>query len=148
MDFDDESVLIGVLLPVQFYSAASPTPYHHLLAAILEDAIRCFEKNCGARRIRRHTIFREAAAMSHDTMSHGSGSGSIAHSSMSHSVAGPLRPEADAAQERSAAPALSVPDLTGMGWFGDSRIAHRRTAKACREHLQKSALPTSRPRYA
>jgi hypothetical protein len=60
MDFDDESVLSGVLLPVQFYSAASPTPYHHLLAAILEDAIRCFQENCGARSIRRHTIFREA----------------------------------------------------------------------------------------
>ena len=37
MDFDDESVLSGVLLPVQFYSAASPTPYHRLLAAILEE---------------------------------------------------------------------------------------------------------------
>ena len=60
MDFDDESVLSGVLLPVQFHSAASPTPYHRLLGAILEDAIRCFQKNCGARSIRRHRIFREA----------------------------------------------------------------------------------------
>jgi hypothetical protein len=60
LDFDDESVLSGVLLPVQFYSAAAPPPYHHLLAAILEDAIRCFQKNCGACSIRRHTIFREA----------------------------------------------------------------------------------------
>jgi hypothetical protein len=60
MDFDDESVLSGVLLPVQFYSAGSPTPYHHLLAAILEDAIRCFQKNCGACSVRRHTMFREA----------------------------------------------------------------------------------------
>jgi hypothetical protein len=49
MDFDDESVLSGVRLPVQFYSAAPPTPYRHLLAAILEDAIWCFQKNCGAR---------------------------------------------------------------------------------------------------
>jgi hypothetical protein len=60
MDFDDESLLSGVLLPVQFYSAASTTPYHHLLAAILEDAISCFQKNCDARSIRRHIIFREA----------------------------------------------------------------------------------------
>jgi hypothetical protein len=80
-------------------------------------------------------------------MSHGSGSGSIAHSSMSHSVAGPLRPEADAAQE-SATRALSVPDLTGMGVVRRQPNRPVSDAKACREHLQKSALPTSRPRYA
>jgi hypothetical protein len=60
--FDEESMLSGILLPVQFYPPASATPYQRLLAAILEDAIRCFQKNCGARSIRRHIIFQEAEA--------------------------------------------------------------------------------------
>jgi hypothetical protein len=64
-------VLSGVLLPVQFYSAAAPTPYHHLLAAILEDAIRCFQKNYGVRTVRRHTIFREAEEWLFDSHSTG-----------------------------------------------------------------------------
>ena len=49
-----------VLMPVQFYPDTSATPCQRLLAAILEDAIRCFQKNCGAKGIRRRIIFHEA----------------------------------------------------------------------------------------
>ena len=61
--FEEEPVVSGdVLMPAQFYPGASATPCQRLLAAILEDAIRCFQKNCGARSMRRHIIFQEAEA--------------------------------------------------------------------------------------
>jgi hypothetical protein len=61
MRFDDELVFPGdVLMPAQFYPAPRVTPCQRLLAAILEDAIRCFQKNCGARSTRRHIVFQEA----------------------------------------------------------------------------------------
>ena len=61
--FDEEAVSLGdIVMPAQFYPAASATPCQRLLAAILEDAIRGFQKNCGARNMRRHIIFQEAEA--------------------------------------------------------------------------------------
>jgi hypothetical protein len=60
---DEELVFSGdVLTPAQFYPAASATPCERLLAAVLEDAIRCFQKNCGARSFQRHILFQEAEA--------------------------------------------------------------------------------------
>jgi hypothetical protein len=61
MRFDEEQVFPGdLLMPAQFYPGPQVTPRQRLLAAILEDAIRCFQKNCGARSTRRHIIFQEA----------------------------------------------------------------------------------------
>jgi hypothetical protein len=61
MRFDDEQVFLGdLLMPAQFYPAPRVTPCQRLLAAILEDAIRCFQKNCGARSMRGDIIFQEA----------------------------------------------------------------------------------------
>jgi hypothetical protein len=58
---DEEHVFSGgVLRPAQFYPAPIATPCERLLAAILEDAIRCFQKNCDAKNISRHIIFQEA----------------------------------------------------------------------------------------
>jgi hypothetical protein len=69
--FDEEAVLSSdIVMPAQFYPAASTTPCQRLLAAILEDAIRGFQKNCDARSMRRHIIFQEAEAWlfdRHDT---------------------------------------------------------------------------------
>jgi hypothetical protein len=60
---DEEFVFPSdILRPAQFYPAPTATPCERLLAAILEDAIRCFQKNCGAKSIRRHIIFQEAEA--------------------------------------------------------------------------------------
>jgi hypothetical protein len=60
---DDEHVFPGdVLRSGQFYPAPTATPCERLLAAILEDAIRCFQKNCGAKGLRRPIIFHEAEA--------------------------------------------------------------------------------------
>jgi hypothetical protein len=50
------------LTTAQFCAVASATPCQRLLAAILEDAIHCFQKNCGSRDRRRRIIFREAEA--------------------------------------------------------------------------------------
>jgi hypothetical protein len=48
-----------VITPAQYYSSPSPTPYHRLLLAVLEDAIRCFQRNLSARRGPRRLLFRE-----------------------------------------------------------------------------------------
>jgi hypothetical protein len=61
--FDEELVFSAdVLMPVQFYPAASATPYQRLLAAVLGDAIYCFQKHCGAESRRHRVLFREAEA--------------------------------------------------------------------------------------
>jgi hypothetical protein len=77
---DEERVFSGdVPTPAQFYPAPTATPCERLLAAILGDAIRCFQKNCGAQGIRRHIIFREAEAWLFDCRDSG-------FTSCSHSV--------------------------------------------------------------
>jgi hypothetical protein len=48
-----------LLTPAQYRPARPPTPYHRLLVAVLEDAIRCFQRNAGARRGPRRALFRE-----------------------------------------------------------------------------------------
>jgi len=61
--FDEERVFSGdILTPAQFYPAAPMTSCQRLLTAILEDAVHCFQKNCGARSGRRQIIFQEAGA--------------------------------------------------------------------------------------
>jgi hypothetical protein len=55
----------GVLLPdlltrAQYYSSPESSPYCRLLVAVLEDAIRCFQRNFGATRARRQMLFQEA----------------------------------------------------------------------------------------
>jgi hypothetical protein len=72
MEFDEEPTLSGdVLMPAQFYSAVSATPSQRLLVAILEDAICCFQKNCGARNTKRQILFREAETWLFDRHSNG-----------------------------------------------------------------------------
>jgi hypothetical protein len=57
---DEDNVLASeVLMPSQYYAARATTPYHHLLLAILDDAIRCFQNNLDAKTIRRRKLFRE-----------------------------------------------------------------------------------------
>ena len=57
---DEDNVLASeVLMPSQYYAARATTPYHRLLLAILEDAIRCFQNNLDAKTIRRRRLFRE-----------------------------------------------------------------------------------------
>ena len=59
--FDEEPVFSAdILTPAQFYPAAAVTPCQRLLTAILEDAVHCFQKNCGARSRKRQLLFREA----------------------------------------------------------------------------------------
>jgi hypothetical protein len=58
---DEEPVLSpDILTPAQYYQATVADPCHHLLAAVLEDAIRCFQKNFEAKNTRRHIMFQEA----------------------------------------------------------------------------------------
>jgi hypothetical protein len=57
---DEDNVLASeVLMPSQYFAARATTPYHHLLLAILDDAIRCFQNNLDAKTIRRRRLFRE-----------------------------------------------------------------------------------------
>ena len=49
-----------LLMPAQYYPSPALTPYHRLLLAVLEDAIRCFRRNLHARRGRRRALFQEA----------------------------------------------------------------------------------------
>src|SRR5579862_9871023 len=57
---DEDNVLASELpMPSQYYAARATTPYHRLLLAILEDAIRCFKNNSDAKTIRRRRLFRE-----------------------------------------------------------------------------------------
>jgi hypothetical protein len=58
--FDSGVLWPDLLTSAQFYSAPSPSPYHRLLLAVLEDAIRCFQRNRGAARGQRRALFREA----------------------------------------------------------------------------------------
>jgi hypothetical protein len=61
--FDEEPVFsAGVLTPAQFYPAPTPTPHQRLLAAILEDAIWCFQKYDRTKSRRHQVLFREAEA--------------------------------------------------------------------------------------
>jgi hypothetical protein len=48
-----------LLTPAQYYPYPPPTPYHRLLLAVLEDAIRCFQRDLTARRGPRRALFRE-----------------------------------------------------------------------------------------
>jgi hypothetical protein len=47
------------LTPAQYYPAPAASPYHHLLLAILEDAIRCFQRNFAVRKGPRRVLFQE-----------------------------------------------------------------------------------------
>jgi hypothetical protein len=59
-DRDSDTVLSpDVLTPAQYYSAPVASPYHRLLLAILEDAIRCFQRNFAVRDGSRRILFRE-----------------------------------------------------------------------------------------
>jgi hypothetical protein len=49
----------GALTPAQYYPAPPASPYHHLLLAILEDAIHCFQRNFAVRNGPRRVLFRE-----------------------------------------------------------------------------------------
>lgn len=70
--FDEESVFSGdMLTPAQFYPAAPVTPCQRLLTAILEDAVHCFQKNCGARSRKRQIIYQEARAWLFDCRGNG-----------------------------------------------------------------------------
>ena len=57
---DEDNVQASeVFMPSQYYAARAATPYHRLLVAILDDAIRCFQNNLDAKTIRRRRLFRE-----------------------------------------------------------------------------------------
>jgi hypothetical protein len=60
-----------VLTPDQYHPSPPPTPYHLLLLAVLEDAIRCFQRNFRARSGSRRVQFREAKEWLFDTRSGG-----------------------------------------------------------------------------
>jgi hypothetical protein len=49
----------GALTPAQYYPPPPASPYHHLLLAILEDAIRCFQRNFAVKNGPRRVLFRE-----------------------------------------------------------------------------------------
>jgi hypothetical protein len=49
----------GALTPAQYYPPPPASPYHHLLLAILEDAIRCFQRNFAVKNGPRRALFRE-----------------------------------------------------------------------------------------
>ena len=49
---------LGALTPAH-YSAPAASPYHHLLFAILEDAIHCFQRNFAVKDGPRRVLFRE-----------------------------------------------------------------------------------------
>jgi hypothetical protein len=60
-DEEPSSLLLpDILLPAQYYSTRKTSLYYRLLLAILEDAIRCFQRNCDARTGRIWLLFREA----------------------------------------------------------------------------------------
>jgi hypothetical protein len=48
-----------ILTSKQYYTAPVASPYHRLLLAILEDAIRCFRRNLATRNGPRRILFRE-----------------------------------------------------------------------------------------
>jgi len=48
-----------ILTPAQYYAAHVTTPYHRLLVAVLEDAIRCYQRTLGAQGARQRFLFRE-----------------------------------------------------------------------------------------
>jgi hypothetical protein len=48
-----------VLTSAQYYAAPTASPHHRLLLAILEDAIRCFQRNFAVRNGPRRILFRE-----------------------------------------------------------------------------------------
>jgi hypothetical protein len=48
-----------VLTSAQYYAAPVASPHHRLLLAILEDAIRCFQRNFAVRNGPRRILFRE-----------------------------------------------------------------------------------------
>jgi hypothetical protein len=50
----------GALTPAQYYPAPATSPYQHLLLAVLEDAIRCFQRNFAVRNGPRRVLFGEA----------------------------------------------------------------------------------------
>lgn len=47
------------LSPSQYYPSPAASPYQRLLLAILEDAIRCFQRNVAVRKGPRRALFRE-----------------------------------------------------------------------------------------
>jgi len=49
----------GCLTPAQYYPSPAASPYQRLLLAILEDAIRCFQRNIAVRKGPRRALFRE-----------------------------------------------------------------------------------------
>jgi hypothetical protein len=59
-DADTCVLLPDSVLPIQYYSTHEVSPHYRLLLAVLEDAIRCFQRNCDARTGRRRILFREA----------------------------------------------------------------------------------------
>jgi len=59
-DRDGDTVLSpDVLTPAQYYSVPVASPYHRLLLAILEDAIRCFQRYFAVRDGSRRLLFLE-----------------------------------------------------------------------------------------
>jgi hypothetical protein len=65
---DEDNVLVPeLLMPSQYYTPRSTTPYHRLLLALLEDAIRCFQHNLDAKTKRRQRLFRETEYWLFDT---------------------------------------------------------------------------------
>jgi hypothetical protein len=50
---------LGALTSAQYYPAPAASPYHHLLLAILEDAIHCFQRNFAVKDGPRRALFRE-----------------------------------------------------------------------------------------
>lgn len=66
--FDEEPVFSAdALTPAQFYRGVASSPCQRLLAAVLEEAIRCFLKNFGAATTSRQVIFHEAEEWLFDT---------------------------------------------------------------------------------
>jgi hypothetical protein len=49
----------AALTPAQYYPAPAASPYHHLLLAIVEDAIRCFQRNFAVRNGPGRGLFQE-----------------------------------------------------------------------------------------
>jgi hypothetical protein len=47
------------LTPAQYYPSPAASPYQRLLLAILEDAIRCFQRTVAVRKGPRRALFRE-----------------------------------------------------------------------------------------
>ena len=49
-----------LMTTAQYDPSQAPRPYQRLLLAVLEDAIRCFQRNCGATSRPRRMLFHEA----------------------------------------------------------------------------------------